>query len=446
MKPSRTNDLLLLVFFAGVFIQNATVSIGTVQIGSILLPVGLFVLRVLAGGLPLVRTTHFTPILLFLGYVTLRALTSPHFGEALVVLVYFLLDATVMLGAYTFTLYALRNNRQGLVIRAVNAVMLATVVIYGFVFLNVEVNTLGQHLTYLRDVGVRAAASFFDPMSYVIVENRVMRLVGFYLDPNYWAMYVLAGLYAVVLMNRLSPRRAGPFGWSYLRFLPCVLSMVLTFSRGAILGLVLLLLSSLGALLLQNPRRGLTVLVWAGLIVGVVGPVVLYSVFDSELLKQLLFEKTVNDLENTQDARPFIWLSYLGIYTTWGPEWLLFGVGLNRIYYEQDVGFFISAHNLILQLMGNLGLVGVGLYLYTVGYLATVLTRAARRLKGKLAQPYLISLQFLAVLLFLSMFLDPMFHLPYWLFSGVAYGVVRYFELWPPKPETAPQPRLEAPA
>jgi hypothetical protein len=430
MKPNRLNDLLLVVFFVGVFIQNATISIGTVQIGSILLPMGLFVLRVMAGGLPVVRTGHFRPVMLFLGYVLLRMFTSPHTGEALVVMVYFLLDALVMVAAYTFVLYALRNRRQDLVVRSVNAIMLCTVLIYAFVFVTVDTATLGQHLMYLRDEGVRAAASFFDPMSYVIVENRVMRLNGFYLDPNYWSLYALVGLYIVVLLSPVSGTGAKSGGWMYLRYLPAGLSMLLTFSRGAILGILLLLGSALGRMILENPRQGAKVLVRVGVGLGVLGPLALYGIFDSEQLRQLLFEKTVSDMDNTYNARPFIWLSYLTIYAGWGPERLLFGMGLNRLYFE-DVGFFISAHNLIFQLLGSLGFVGVVLYLYTAGHLTAVLARARRRAMGTLRSPYFVSLQFLAVLLLLSLFEDPMFHFPYWLFMGVALGMVRYHELWP---------------
>lgn len=428
MKPNRLNDLLLIVFFVGVFIQNATVSIGSVQIGSILVPIGFFVVQVLTHRLPIVRSTYFNPVLLFLGYVLLRMFTSPQFGEAVVVMVYFFIDALVMVGVYTLIFYALRNRRQRLVVRSISGVMLVTVLIYGFVFVTTDNQTLAQSLNRRHEEGLRAGASFFDPLTYVTLENQVMRLYGFYLDPNYWALYAFAGLFLITIM-KMTERRTVESGWTYFAYLPPILSGVLTFSRGSLLGLFLLFLCIASYLLLFNPKQRLPVAGYVAAGVGLASLIVLPFLYDFEFLNKLLFEKTANDLVDSTMSRPFIWTTYLFIFSNWSVTNLLFGVGMSRLIHEQ-IGFFMPPHNFIFQLVATFGLVGMSLHLFMTGFLIRLLLISRRRFSGW-SWLYTLCVMFFGVLLVMCLFLDTVYHLPYWMMLGAGIGLVRYSELQP---------------
>ncbi len=433
MKSSRTGDLLLVVFFTGIFIQNATLSIGGVQIGYILLPVGLFMIAGYTNLISLIQSSYFQWYFVFFFYALLRMFTSPHFGEAVVQMVYFGLDFIVMFACYTFVMYAIRNNRQRLVIGSINAVMLATILIYVYIFTTYDLNTLGQNTNVLHSDNMRLTGGFWNSMNYVITENRILRLNGFYLDPNYWALYTFAGLFLIAVMKLSVKNREATTLWSYASYIPPLISCLLTFSRGAILGLLLLMFSILFYLLLSNPKRGIKVLFYSALGFSLLLGLVLFTFFDIELLNQLLLEKTVNDINDTEVSRPFIWTTYLLTFINWPVTKLLFGVGMNRLFYE-DVGFFISPHNFIFQLISLLGVIGMALHLAMTGFLIRLLLRARVRFREN-AWLFFVSLLFFGAFLVMSLFLDTIFHFPYWIISGTIMGLIRYHELWPERDE-----------
>lgn len=423
MNPNRLNDGLMIVFFVSLFVQNATFTVGSVQIGFFIVPLLLFVLRVLSGKLRVVLTPRFRVAGLFLAYAVVRAFTSPHVGEALVVLVYFALDFLVMVACCTFVVYALQHHRERVIVGAVNALMGVSVLIYLYLFARYDVNTLLHNFVDLRDTGagIRANASFFDVMSYTTVEGSVLRFNGFYLDPNYWGMYAMVGLYMVVILSLRRRPGEGGRGW-YLRFAPPLLSGLFTFSRGFIVSLMVVLLTVTAFTLVSNPRQAVGLLLrvaGAGLLLVLV---LLPTLYDDAMLANLFIEKTQGDIAQTSIARPFVWLTYLTIFANWSAFNLLFGVGLNRLFYE-DVGFFMATHNFVLQLVAMLGLVGLALHACMSVYLARLASWARRRFADE-RLTYAVNLSFLAGLLLVFLFIDPLYHFPYWIYSGVTLGLV----------------------
>lgn len=424
MNQNRINDGLMALFFASLFIQNATFTIGSVQVGFFIVPVLLFVLRVLSGKLRVVVTSRFRVAGVFLVYAVVRAFTSPHVGEALVVLVYFALDFLVMAACCTFVVYALQNHRERVIVGAINALMGVSVLIYLYLFVRYDANTLLYNFVDLRDTGagIRANASFFDLMSYTTVENNILRYNGFYLDPNYWGMYALVGLYVVVILS-LYRHRSGESGrgW-YLSFAPPLLSGLFTFSRGFIVSVMIVLVAVTAFTLVNDPRRavGFLLRVAGGVLILVVG--LLPILYDDALLTGLFIDKTQGDIDQTSIARPFVWLTYLTIFANWPAVRLLFGVGLSRTFYE-DVGFFMATHNFVMQLVAMLGLVGLALHAYMSIYLARLAGWARRRFAdGRLT--YAVNLSFLAGLLMVFLFIDPLYHFPFWVYSGVTIALV----------------------
>jgi hypothetical protein len=424
MTPSRLNDGLMALFFVSLFIQNATFSVGSVQVGFFIIPALLVVGRALQGKLRVVLTPRFRVAGVFLAYAVVRAFTSPHVGEALVVLVYFALDFLVMVACCTFVVYALRHRRERFIVGPINVLMGASVLIYLYLFASFDANTILYNFVELRDTGagIRANASFFDLLSYSTVESGVLRFNGFYLDPNYWGMYAMTALYVVVVLS-LHGHRTGEGGrWWYLRFAPPLLSGLFTFSRGFIVSLLVVVLTITAFTLINNPRQAIGLLLRVGAAVVVLAAVLLPTLYDDSLLTALFIEKTQGDIDQTSIARPFVWLTYLTIFANWPAENLFFGVGLNRLFYE-DVGFFMATHNFVLQLVAMLGLLGLALHFYMSAYLARMLGWARRSFTGE-RLTYAVSLSFLVGLLLVFLFLDPLYHFPFWIYSGVSIGLV----------------------
>ncbi len=429
MTARRDTTLLMMFFFVSVFIQNATVSIGTVQIGFFIVPVGLFIAQVVRGRLPLVKTRHFWVLGLFLGYVVLRTATSPNFGEALVVLVYLSLDAMVLLMCYTFVLYARETGQESRIILSINALMTVSILIYLYLYVRYDPAELAENFELLREENIRLSGSFWDVKSYTQVEGTVLRFNGFYYDPNAWGLYSFTGLYIVTILKlSQTPALTQPFSLAWLRgylpFVPSVLSALFTFSRGTMLGLLMVCVAVLLNVFANNPRQGLRLLLGTLVALGLVTFGLVPLLFGDSVLETLLINKTTGDLDADTLARPLIWRTYLGIFADWPIYKLLFGVGMNRRFYE-DVGFFMATHNYVLQLAAMLGLVGLGLHVLMCAYLARLLAWARRQFPAHRLR-YGIGLSFLLGILLISFFIDPLYQFPFWMYSGVTFGMIQH--------------------
>lgn len=422
MTARRDTTLLMMFFFVSVFIQNATVSIGSVQIGFIIVPVVLFGVQVLRGRIALVKSGHFWALGLFLGYVFLRAFASPKFGEALVVLVYFGLDATVLLMCYTFVIYARETGQENRVVLSVNALMMASVLIYLYLYARYDVASLAENYDFLREDNIRLAGSFWDIKGYTQVEGEILRFNGFYYDPNAWGLYTFVALYLIAMMKLSQPRRVG--FRSYLSYVPALLSGLFTFSRAIMLGLLMVGVAVLLNAFVHNPRQGLRLLLGTVLGLAVVMFWLVPLLYGDSVTETLLVNKTTADLDVNVVARPLIWQSYLTIFSNWPIEKLLFGVGLNRLFYE-DVGFFMATHNFVLQLTAVLGLTGLALHLWMSVYLGRLIAWMRRQLPADRLR-YGVSMSFLIGTLFICFFIDPLYQFPYWMFSGITLGMIRH--------------------
>ena len=434
MKARRDTTLLAGFFFVSVFIQNATFTIGTVQIGFILVPVVWFAVYFFRRRIGIVPTPYFWVSFLFLGYSVFRTFTSPHLGEALIVLVYLGLDFVVMFMTYAFTMYVRHNNLERVVILSVNGLMLVSACIYLYLYFNYDANTLAVNYEGMRQDNIRKVGSFWNVMTYATAEGDVLRFNGFYLDPNNWGLYAFTGLYFVTMMKLCEPAKplnqraswlTNAFGhWEYL---PAVLSCLFTFSRGVMLGLVVVALSVLVGAFRSNPRLGLRLLVGTGLGFGLIVLWIVPVLYGDSVLETLIINKTTGDLDQTSVARPFVWQTYLIIFSNWPGIQLLFGLGLNRAFHE-DVGFFMATHNYMMQLIAMMGLIGLALHLYMSAYLA-YLIRAGRRLFTTAGFRYSIKMSFLVGVLLICFFIDTLYHFPFWMYSGMTIGLIQYDQL-----------------
>lgn len=446
MKARRDTTLLTGFFFASVFIQNATFSVGTVQIGFILVPVVLFAFFFFRRRIGFVPTPYFRVSFIFLGYALIRTFTSPHLSEALVVLVYLGLDFVVMFMTYAFTVYVRYHRLEHVVILSVNGLMLVGVLIYLYLYSNYDPLTIATNFEAMRQENIRKAGSFWDVMSYASAEGDVLRFNGFYLDPNNWGLYAFTGLYFVTVMKLCLDAEKTPPYWlrgtfGYLAYLPTLLSCLFTFSRGVMLGLVVVGVSVLVSAFRSNPRLGLRLLV--GTTIGFAG-LALWLVpllYGDSVLETLLINKTTGDLDQTSIARPFVWQTYLMIFSNWSGIQLLFGVGMSRVFYE-DVGFFMATHNYIMQILAMMGLVGLSLHLYMSYYLALII-RAGQGMFRSARFRYGIKFSFLVGTLLISFFIDPLYQLPFWMFSGMTIGLVQYDQLVLNRSKYASQPVRE---
>lgn len=181
----------------------------------------------------------------------------------------------------------------------------------------------------------------------------VSRFAGGVGDPNVYA-HVLIGAVCWPI-NSLVFQRKKRVGWTFLSVVPLVVAVVFTYSRGALVTLVLL--TAYVSLALWFQRRVRRFLVLLVTLVGVA--LALYAQGTVAAVVSRFYEGVSGP--NPGSGRFRIWTAALDVIAN---HWL-WGVGLDSFPREvyQYVGDYRAAHNSYLEVMSEYGAVGFLLFL-----------------------------------------------------------------------------------
>ncbi|UZJ79381.1 O-antigen ligase family protein [Fictibacillus sp. KU28468] len=249
-------------------------------------------------------------------------------GIALYLLCYFLSKAII------------GNAEQGMVERVISTV--------GILF---NVLSLLLYVIGLKSLNFVMAGDRLTAFG-VLMDRDYPRLIGLVEDPNYFVFY--NSLFFTYYLCHTSSHK-NRFGLAL-----CVLTSVLTFSRGGLL--VLLLIFGLYILLLNQPLKQLK-LALGSLFTLLLGAYVLVTFLKFDLVG--ILESRMNDFSSDGGSGRFeLWGRALNFFST--HMWT--GIGANNFldYNQYQYGDTLHVHNTFLEILAESGLIGISCFLLFV--------------------------------------------------------------------------------
>ena len=339
------------------------------------------------------------PVILFLSILAVAAVLSIERTQSMITGLLYLL---FVLFFYLVSWVLSRENHASSLKAVVWALMLASVILSLF--------GLYQYV-----VGVPVEKSWVDEKMFTGLESRVFATLD---NPNVLAEFFVFTIplsLAVLWSSRNNITRlfiAGIIGLS-------VLCLVLTFSRGAWLGFALAML----IFFLLKDRRALFLL----LIMGVVG---MFFLPESILARVA----SIGNLQESSTAyRLSIWAASLRIIADYWVSGI--GPGLPTFaivypYYSLAAGMAYHSHNLFLQLVVEMGIVGLGAFLWLMWTFVRVGLKGLRATEDPYLKNLLIGLLsgmagFLLQGLTDYVWYSPRLILTFWLMLGLMAAAVR---------------------
>lgn len=226
----------------------------------------------------------------------------------------------------------------------------------------------------------------------VMVDRNYPRLIGLLEDPNFFVFYnTIFFTYFLCNANSLKNR---------IGLLLCLVSNLLTFSRGGLLALIILF--SL-YVMLNNPLRQLKILAGLGASISVIAYIAIvqlkfdiYGILDSR----------INDFSNDGGS---------GRFELWGRAWdyfsshVFFGLGAfnfsdyNSFEYQDS----LTVHNTFLDILSESGIIGFSCYLFFI--LLVLYQLVENKIYKKKPYLFLVFIGFLIQMISLSVIINDIF-------------------------------------
>jgi O-antigen ligase len=249
----------------------------------------------------------------------------------------------------------------------------------------------------------------------VTYERRDGRLGGFVGDSNDYGLFVAFFLPASIALYRTASPKLRLLALAGL--VATVMGLVLSASRGAYVAV--LLSGILGAFYLRSyiPTRLLVRTLIGVVVVGVAATAALLTTEYSYLLEDRLYESRATDVDRLSSGRIGVWANALARMSE-HPTTFITGFGWEA--YESE-NFRYVTHNRYVNLLYNLGLIGVFLFLLFAAN-AIKFVRGAIDAANEEVKPFLIAYVFGFIALLITMLFSDVYTpwLFIWAFSGVA--------------------------
>lgn len=419
-KLSQVITLTVGLFILSLFVHNIFLSFGGITIGLIVLPVSLF------GSLWIYNKIGFdlngaNPYFIFVLYAILGSVLGSPDKEDLLALVYLVLCLVVFLLTISCVKWFDLLQLHGLIYYVIFGVTLVGLFFYVYSILNLSIEDVAEaygtaNIEVRRDVG-------FNPKGFVLVDGGSLRYNGFYFDPNYWSLYVIISFAFLIVVKEHIQKSA-----FWMCLFAILLSGLLTLSRGFIISLLCACLVFWIVVLVNRPVQAIRML-FAFIAILVFFSMIFFVVYSNvEAFASIVDGKFIGEAEAGETPRLTIWADYTArMFLKEDFQHLLFGFGMTRDF--RKYGFFAEVpHNLLLYILSQLGLVGLFLYASLYVRLIYILFKIKTKVTSLFTLRY--GLLFCLIMLTVaSFFLDPLFHYPFWVLSGIIVGVGKVSEL-----------------
>jgi hypothetical protein len=258
---------------------------------------------------------------------------------------------------------------------------------------------------------------------YELSQVGLVRLSGFYGDPNFYATHILAAIGGLLIIA-IWKGKAGLF--------LCLFGVVvLTFfgmksvSKMFLIILILIITIWIIAVLLLRGKIGKKISIIISLIIGII--YVLSSTFFTEEINYYMVRfSMIQDTESLTTGRSDTNLNYV-LYFLENPNSLFFGVGYTNILPSFDIG----SHNSILQTIYQFGLIGtvfILLWLLKLRNVFYIKIKESIGISKKLLLLVFAIVCFLPWLALDILFFDEFFYISILFFVGRDYIVKQKFE------------------
>ncbi|OYU67390.1 MAG: hypothetical protein CFE22_04795 [Cytophagaceae bacterium BCCC1] len=417
MSKNIFTTVISILFFNFIFIQNYTFNLGFINIGLIIIPICLSIFLFLYSGrvIKYYDNTNL-PIFIFLVYLFIRGTFSDDILEAVIYFSYVVLCILIMYLTYVFTNYVIQFSLIRPILITVNLLLIFSIGIYFYLSWILTPDEISILFTAFREAGARSNREI---TSFVTSESGTIRFNGYYFDPNYWAMYATMALTIIscfsIILFKANPKKSL---FIFLFIIPSILAIVLTFSRGAILSM---LLSSILLFFFLYKTRSVffkSYFLFSAAIVFVSS--FIFLSFLTEIIETFVL-KFSNENEALENTRSNIWGLYINHLSNVELDKLIFGYGLKRDPSIEHIK--MSTHNLFLYLIVKQGLLGLFSYLLII---FVFIKRNFFIMKNNILH-ILSSLGVLAII-FQSFFLDPLYHLPFWVLIAFNSSIKYYIK------------------
>jgi hypothetical protein len=353
----------------------------------------------------------FSPLLIFFFLITYNSVNKE---EHIISIVYLLILLGVSRIIFSNIDFLKLNSEK--IYKSLSLIHLIGVISFLYLVIFVGLEGVSYRLSLIKNAKLLEN----NLISFIFYDGFLPRYNGYILDPNFWGLYVIFGLYIILVLKELNPNKIKYFE---LSFVLSIISILFTASRGAIITLIGIFMLRKILIIIRESKlickfnikaKSLKKLIIVLVLLVILSiPIINYGVkiVDKDFF---ISRYSFTDLDS---SRISVWARYLN-----KSDNPLIGNGLTRWLRLNSSNFYKTSHNTYIFIYYTSGLIGLFLFSLVPGGLLIIAT--ANYLKSNNYRVFSTVISFTIGVLIQIATIDTLFSIVLWGVFILGFSVI----------------------